>query len=361
MKYLPLFFFLLLAACGKKADDQKAAPPPTPVTLVAARVAPVVYYDDYPATATALNVVELRAQIGGLVTGIFFREGEVVPKGKKLYELDQRQYQDAVQQARATLAAAQANAANAQTNAARYQRLAAQDAVAKQLLDNAATAATTARAQVAAAAAGVSSAQTSLGFARIAAPFAGRIGLSQVRLGAQVGAGSTLLNTISSEDPMGVDFVVTATDLPRFVALQTTRPAARDSALRLVLPDGRPYPLPGRLRVIDRGVNAQTGTTTVRVEFANPRRLLRDGMSVTIRVLNTQSGQRLVVPYKAVVEQMGENFVYVATDSSTAQQRKVTLGPRLQNQIVLLTGVKAGEKVVSEGLQKLKDGGKISF
>jgi RND family efflux transporter MFP subunit len=364
-KYLAatsLLSLLALASCGKKEDEQKknAAPPPTSVALTVARTTEAIYYDEYPATVVALNTVELRSQATGFVTGIFFKEGEVVPKGKLLYEIDQRQYQAAYEQAKADLRSVQANATNAEVNAGRYRRLVEQDAVARQVVDNANTAAATARAQVAAAQASVNIARNNLGFSRITAPLTGRIGISDVRLGSQVGAGSTLLNTISSEDPVGVDIVVTQTDIARFAALQNAKASHADSTLRLVLPGGVPYPHPGRIRTIDRGVNSQTGAITVRVEFANPRRELKDGMSAVLKVLNTQSGQRIVVPYKAIVEQMGENFVYVATDSSTAQQRKVALGPRLKDQIVLLDGVKDGDKVVTEGVQKLRDGGKIT-
>ncbi|MDO7846588.1 efflux RND transporter periplasmic adaptor subunit [Hymenobacter sp. M29] len=359
-KYLVLGL-LGLAACGKKDEEKKnAAPPPTSVTLVAARTTEAVYYDEYPATVTALNVVELRSQVTGFVTGISFKEGDVVPKGKALYEIDRRQYEAAYQQALAGLRSAQANAANAQVNANRYERLASQDAIARQVLDNATTALATARAQVAEAQAGVNIARNNLSFSTITAPFTGRIGISEVRLGSQVAAGTTLLNTISSEDPIGADIVVTQTDIERFNTLLNSKTSRADSTLRLVLPGGKTYPLPGRIRTIDRGVNSGTATITVRVEFANPNRELKDGMSAVVKVLNTQSGRRIVVPFKAIVEQMGENFVYAATDSSTAQQRKVKLGPRLKDQIVLLEGVKEGDKIVTEGVQKLRDGAKIT-
>ena len=360
-QYLALAALSLLAACGKKDEDKKNAPPPaTPVTLVAARTTEAVYYDAFPATVVALNSVELRAQVTGFVTGIYFKEGEVVPKGKKLYEIDQRQYQAAYQQALAGLRSTQANANNARVNAERYQRLDAQDAIAKQVLDNANTALATAQSQVAEAQASVNIARTNLEFANITAPFAGRIGISQVRLGSQVGAGTTLLNTISTEDPIGADFVVTETDIPRFTQLQKVKLGATDSTIRLQLADGSIYKQFGKIRAIDRGVNNGTGTITVRVEFTNPERTLKDGMTATVQVLNRQSGQRIIVPYKAIVEQMGENFVYAATDSSTAQQRKVKLGPRLKDQIVLLEGVRDVEKIVSEGVQKLRDGAKIT-
>jgi membrane fusion protein (multidrug efflux system) len=359
-RYLLLTTLSLLTACGKKEDKKNAAPPPTFVTLVAARTTAAVYYDEFPATVVALNSVELRSQVTGFVTGITFKEGEVVPKGKLLYEIDRRQYEAAYQQTLAGVRSAQANANNAKVNTDRYQRLAQQDAIARQVLDNATTALTTAQSQVAEAEATANIARNNLEFSLIKAPFSGRIGISQVRLGSQVGAGTTLLNTISSEDPIGVDFVVTATDIPRFTKLQNAKLGATDSTIRLVLPDGSIYKHFGKIRAIDRSVDNQTGSITVRIEFTNPQRILKDGMSCVVQVLNTQSGQRIVVPYKAVIEQMGENFVYAATDSSTAQQRKVKLGPRLVDQIVLLDGVKEGEKIVTEGVQKLRDGAKIT-
>ena len=362
-KYLALCAALGLvagAACGKKDADQKksAAPPPTPVSAAAARTTDAVYYDTYPATAVALQSVELRAQVTGFVTALLFKEGTVVKKGRALYEIDKRQYESAYQQALANLASARASAQNADINQSRYQRLLQQDAIARQVAENAVTTAATAGSQVAAAQAAVAIARTSLGFATITAPFTGRIGISQVRLGTQVAAGTTVLNTVSSEDPIGVDFVVTENDIPRFTALQRQGGGAGDSTLRFVLPNGQPYGQPGKIRAIDRGVNAQTGTITVRVQFANPQRQLKDGLSGVLKVLNTQSGNRLVIPYKAVVEQMGENFVYVAAGDS-AKQRKVQLGPRLVDQVVVLGGIKAGEKIVTEGVQKLRDGAKV--
>ncbi|TGE23356.1 efflux RND transporter periplasmic adaptor subunit [Hymenobacter metallicola] len=351
---------LFLASCGNKEADKPAGPPPaTPVTLVAARTTDAVYYDEYPATVVAINNVELRSQVAGFITGIFFKEGEVVTKGKTLYEIDRRKYEASYQQALAGLRSTQAVVQNAKVNLDRYQRLAQQDAIARQIVDNAQTAYATAQSQVAVAQAGVAAARTDLDYSLIKAPFSGRIGISQVRLGSQVSPGSTLLNTISGEDPMGVDFVITEADLARFVALQRTAGGRADSTFRLDLPDGTRYDQPGKILAIDRGVNQQTGTVQIRVQFPNSKRQLKDGMSAVLRVLNRQSGRRVVIPFKAVVEQMGENFVFVAGDSSKAVQRKVQLGPRLRDQIVIMEGIKEGDQIVTEGLNRLRDGGAI--
>ncbi|RZK52569.1 MAG: efflux RND transporter periplasmic adaptor subunit, partial [Hymenobacter sp.] len=322
--------------------------------------ADAVYYDQYPATVTALKSVELRPQVAGYITGLYFKEGDLVPAGKVLYEIDKRQYEAAYQQALANLRSAEASAQNAQVNKTRYQRLLQEDAVARQLAENAVTTASTAGSQVAGAQAALSLARTNLSFATIKAPFAGRIGISQVRLGQPVSAGSTLLNTISNEDPIAVDFQLNQQDIARFQTLQN-RGAGRsagDSTIRFVLPGGQLYGQPGHIAVIGRGVDPQTGTITVRAEFANPQRLLKDGLSGVIKVLNRQSGNRLVIPNKAIIEQMGENFVYVARGDS-AKQQKVQLGPRLSDNIVIMSGIKAGDKVITDGIQKLRDGGKI--
>ena len=281
-----LLSLALLAGCGNKEEEKAGPPPATPVTLVDARTTAAVYYDEYPSTVVALNSVELRSQVAGFITGIYFKEGEVVPKGKTLYEIDRRKYQAAYQQALAGLRSVRASAQNAKTNLDRYQRLAKQDAIALQIVDNAATAYATAQAQVAEAQAGVDAARTDLDYSLIKAPFSGRIGISQVRLGSQVSPGTTLLNTISGEDPVGVDFVVTESDLGRFADLQRSAGSNPDSLFRLELSDGTMYPQPGRILAIDRGVDQQTGTVQIRVQFPNPKRELKDGMSTVLHVLN---------------------------------------------------------------------------
>lgn len=347
-----------LASCKGPAQKAAMVLPPTPVSVVPAVTGTAIYYDKYPATVVALNQVELRAQVTGYITGIFFKEGEVVQKGKPLYEIDRRKYEATYRQAEASIAQAKANLTKAQKDADRYHKLAEQDAIARQTLDNADAALDVSRSQLAAAEASLMAARTDLDYAVIKAPFTGRIGISQVKLGAQVGAGTTLLNTISSENPIAVDFVVNENDIPRFSAMQGKTVVPSDSTFRLQLPNGQAYSEPGRLTVVDRGVDNQTATIKVRIEFNNPKNELKEGMSGVMNVLNDQSGDRVIIPYKAVVEQMGEFFVFVAKDT-VAEQRKIHLGPRLRESIVVMDGVKQGELVIAEGIQRLRDGGKI--
>lgn len=363
---------LMLASC-KQSAKQSTAQPPTPVNLATAERADAVFYDQYPGTVVALNHVELRSQVAGFITAIYFKEGDVVEKGKPLYEIDRRKYEAAYLQAKANLSSAQAGLVRSQKDAERYSQLLKQDAVAKQLADNAVATLASSQSQVDAAKAGVASAKTDLDYSLIRAPFTGRIGISQVKLGAQVTPGTTLLNTISSEDPIAVDFVVDENAVPRFEKMKSKTVGANDTTFKLKLSDNTPYNHPGKILVVDRGVDNQSGTIKVRIQFPNPKKELVDGMSCTLRVLNNQSGEQVIIPYKAVVEQMGEYFVFVQKDTmmkgtvdttkmekdTVAKQFKVKVGQQINTNIVILSGIKAGDQVVTDGLQRLRDGGKI--
>ncbi|OCX52824.1 efflux transporter periplasmic adaptor subunit [Mucilaginibacter sp. PPCGB 2223] len=370
----PAAMLMWATACKQPANPNAAAVPPTPVNLATATKANAVFYDQYPGTVVALNSVQLRAQVGGFITGIFFKEGDVVTKGQSLYEIDRRKYEAAYLQAKANQANAEASLVRAQKDADRYNQLLKQDAVARQLVDNANATLASSQSQVEAAKAAVFSAKTDLDYSIIRAPFTGRIGISQVKLGAQVTPGTTILNTISSEDPIAVDFVVDENSVGRFEQMKSKGAVNPDSAFRVKLSDNTTYPQPGKILVVDRGVDNQSGTIKVRIEFPNPKKQLVDGMSCTLQVLNNQSGEQIIIPYKAVVEQLGEYFVYVASDSTMksprdttkiipdtiAKQYKVKLGQQTGTNVVILSGIKEGDKVVTDGLQRLRDKGRIA-
>lgn len=347
---------LIWTSCHKPTK-QNAALPPTPVNVTTAKTAAAVYYDQYQGTVVALNYVELRSEVSGYITGIFFKEGDVVQKGKELYEIDRRKYEAAYQQAEANLQSANANLVKAQKDIDRYTMLLKNDAVARQTVDQAQAAYETSKADVAVAKAGVLSAKTDLSYSIITAPFTGRIGISQVKLGAQISPGTTLLNTLSSEHPIGVDVVINEQDISRFYALKKT---SSDSTFKLTLSDGTSYNKAGQVLAVDRGVASGTGTIKVRIQFPNEDDVLKDGMSCVLNVLNSASGNRVQIPYKAITEQMGEFFVFVSQDT-IAKQHKVKLGPRIGTDVVILSGVEAGDKIVTEGFQRLRDGGKITL
>ena len=347
-------------ACGGKKDDQQQAPPPpTAVSAVKAEKGNATYYDQCPATVTALLEVEIQPQVSGNITGIFFQDGQQVRKGQKLYTIDPQQYRAGYDQAVANLNVQKANLNRAQKDANRYNTLAEQDAVAKQLVDNANATLEAAKMQVEASQAAIQQVATNLKYTTIYAPLDGTIGISQVRLGAAVAPGSTPLNTISSDNPIAADLQVDASEIPRFQKLQNQKNTGRDSTLVLTMPDGRNYKYPGSVRIIDRAVDPQTGTLRVRIAFPNPDKQLKVGINANVRVKNSTGEPQLLIPYQAVTEQMSEYFVFVVGDSSKVTQKKVTLGARINDKVIVKAGLKEGETVVTEGTQKIREGAKV--
>ena len=360
---------LLLAACAKK---QPPANTEVPVNLLKVTKKTVLYYDKYPATTAALSQVSLLPQVQGAVTGIFFTEGTHVKKGQKLYTIDERLYKDAYDAAVANLQVSQGTLVQSQQDADRYEYLNKYNAVAKQLYDHAVITLQNAKNAVKSSEQSVKSAKTNLSYSTIYAPFDGTIGLSQVKLGNVVTVGTTVLNTISTDNPMAVDFVINEKQLPKFEKLQSSKKQI-DSLFTILLPDNTLYPTTGKISVIDRAVDSQTGSITLRLVFDNPKGVLRAGMSCVVRVHNQDTEPQLVIPSKAVVEQMGEYFVYVAKDTLVndpkagadsakkqlkqlrADEKKVQVGQTIGANTVIKSGIDVGERVVVDGVQTLHD------
>lgn len=344
------------AACGKK--QQAAVAPPSPkVTVQNVSLTDAVYFDEYPATVTPLNQVELRPQVSGFITGVHFSDGARVRKGQLLYSIDQQLYSANYQQAVANAQVAEANLAKAQKDANRYHELDKQDAVAKQLVDNADAALEVAKKQSAAAKANIRAVSTSVRYTKVYAPFDGIIGISLVKSGAAVTAGQTVLNTVSTDGDLAVDFNIQQNDIYRFTNMINTK--LQDSTFTLAF-GSDVYPYPGKLTLVDRAVNPQTGTIKARLVFPNRNNLLRAGMTATVSVKNSSAKQSIMIPYKAVVEQLGEYFVYVPGDSSKVTQRKVVLGKPIGTNIIIQNGLQAGDKIVTEGVQNLREGVKVN-
>ncbi len=364
---------LALAACKKK---QETANTEIPVNLMKVKKQRVLYFDTYPSTTQALSQVSLLPQVQGAITGIFFTEGSHVTKGQKLYEIDKRIYQAAYDQAVANLQVTKGNLDQAQQDADRYEYLNKYNAVAKQQYDHAMITLQNAKNQVKASEQEVKTAKTNLGYSVIYAPFSGTIGFSQVKLG-NVVSGATVLNTISTEDPMAVDFVVNEKQLPHFEQLQNAKHQPVDSLFTILLADNSKYPYTGKISVIDRAVDSQTGAIRIRLVFPNSQNTLRAGMSCVVKVHNQDTEPQIVVPNKAVVEQMGEYFMFIARDTIinnpkaksdtgkhkkelVALQKKVMPGQTIGGNIVIKTGINTGDRIVTDGVQSLHDGSQIT-
>jgi len=344
----------LLIACKKK-DPGNPSDTGIPVNVTEVREEKITFYLNYPGTIVALNEVQLRSEVSGFITGIFFKEGSTVKKGQKLYEIDRSKYIASYNQAMANVDIATANEAKARRNADRYTKLSEQDAIAQQRLDDAMTDLQNAGLELVSAKAGLAKAQTDLNYSLITAPFDGTIGISQVKMGSLVSPGQTLLNTISSDDPMGADFVINERELGNFQELASANRPENDSTFRISLPDKTIYREKGRIQVIDRAIDPQTGTIRIRLVFPNPGQRLRSGMSCLIHVLNAGEKEQLVIPAKSLLEQMSEYFVYVV-DSQKVTQTKVSLGTQFEGSVVVTSGLHKGQLIVTDGIQKLRNG-----
>lgn len=348
---------VLLLSCGGGQDSASRTVAPVTVTAGEVHARSASYYDDYPATVRALSEVELRAQVNGYVTGIHFKEGGHVRKGQRLYTIDPQQSNAAYEQAKANLALQEANLEKAKKDLDRYVELDKRDAIAKQQVDYAQAAYATAKQQVEAARAAVQSVQTNVRYTTIEAPFDGTIGISNVRLGSAVTPGQTLLNVISTDNPMAADINVDQSEIYRFEQLQSDAEKARsDSTFALVF-GARVYPHGGAISIIDRAVDPMTGSIRMRLIFPNPNNELRVGMSCALRV-RTLSSSAIVIPYKAVNEQLGEFFVYLASDGK-ATQKKIKLGKQVGHDVIILDGLQEGDLVINEGTQNLREGTSI--
>jgi membrane fusion protein (multidrug efflux system) len=348
-----------LLSCNGNSANKKAIVPAIPVTVSNVSLVEAVFYNSYPGNITALKEVELRGQVSGYITGIYFTEGKEVHTGEKLYEIDRRKYEATYKEAQSNVKIAEANLEKVQRDADRYTDLAKQDAVAKQILDNSMTDLNNARQQVEAAKSEMVKAKTDFDYSLINAPFDGTIGFSGVRLGTLITPGQTLLNTVSSDDPMGIDFEISETELSRFRQLENAGISANDTTFKITLPDNSIYPFFGKISVIDRAVDPLTGTIRVRITVPNREKILKPGMSCKVLVLNAYAGQQIIIPFEAVLEQLSEYFVYIVKDNK-AQQVKVSLGPRVNANVIVLKGLKGDETIVVDGIQKLHDGSEIS-
>lgn len=349
-----------LISCSRDNANHLKGEQAVAVTVTAVSMKNAVFYNRYPGNMVALKEVELRGQVSGYITGIYFDEGKRVRKGDKLYEIDRRKYEAAYNGAQAVMKIAEDNLEKAQRDADRYTDLAGREAVARQLYDNAMTDLKNAKQQINTANSELIRTKTDYEFSLITAPFNGTIGFSLVKMGALITPGQTLLNTISSDDSMGVDFEVSETELSRFEKLAAGARPSDDSTFRLLLPDNSRYPYCGRISVIDRAVDPKTGTIRVRIIVPNNEKTLKPGMSCKVNVLNSSSGRQILVPFKAVMEQLGEYFVFVVNNNKVSQV-KIQPGPRVFSDIVVLGGLEGGETIVLDGIQKLTDGSAITL
>ena len=350
---------LVLAACSKKGP-----PPPPPVDVSTVAVAPqaATVAEDYVAETEAVNTVEIRPRVGGVLEKQVPTEGERLKVGAVLFVINQQPYIAALAQAKAALAQSEAALIQSQRDLGRAKSLSEIDAVSQQELDAVVAKNDANRASVDAGRALVRTGELNLGYTTITSPIAGVMGRAQLRLGSLVTANTTLLTTLYQTDRMYVNFSISE---QRLLTLQRQlgRAPNQDSPtpppFRVFLADGSEYPQRPRLNFIDPAVNQRTGTLAIRLEVDNPQHLLHAGQFARVQVAATQLTDAIVLPQRSIQELQGKYYVWIVDAAGRAQQRDVQMGPRIGNGWQVQEGLKAGDVVVVDGVQRLKPGSTV--
>ena len=355
---------LLVSACGK-ADGQSAGaggpkPPPVEVGVVTATPGDVGLITELPGRVEASRVAQVRARAAGILQQRVFKEGSDVKAGQVLFRIDPAPYAAAAESARASLAKAQANLAQASAQAERYRPLVAANAISKQDFVNAEAAEKQAQADVAAAKAAVRTADINLGYASVTAPISGRIGRALVTEGALVGQGeATALAVVQQIDPVYVNFTQSAADVLQLRRAMESGQFKRagggqGASVKLVLSDGSEYAQAGKLLFTDLSVDPTTGQVTLRAEVPNPKGELLPGLYLRVRIEQAQASNAITLPQQAVTRTQQGDTVSVVGEDGKVSQRTVKISAAQNNRWVVLDGLKAGEKVMVDGFQKLQ-------
>ena len=351
---------LIVTGCEKQAPP----PPPPPTVLVTeAKQQNVPVYEETIATLDGSTNTNIRAQVSGYLISQNYVEGSYVKKGQLLFQIDPRNYQAALDRAMAELASAKAKQLQAQQTEDRNREMYKSDAVSKKNLDNSIQANEAAKAQVLAAQAEVETARLNLSYTKIISPIDGIIGKALPSLGDLINPAQEL-TTVSTISPIRANFTVGeqfyllhAEKLLENAMLPLEK---RPDSLEIILADGSIFPEKGKFDYVNRQVDTSTGTFLVTGLFANKKGILRPGQYARLRAVVRQIPNAVLVPQRCVNEMQGIFQVVVIKEDNTVELRGVTVGPNYGSFRVIEKGLKAGEKVVVEGIQKCAPGAKVN-
>jgi membrane fusion protein, multidrug efflux system len=345
----------VLGAC-KKAPP--SAPSPTVmVTKVIQKDVPI--YSEWVGTTVGFVDAQIRPKVQGYLLKQNYEDGRQVKSGQLLFQIDDRDYKAALDQALGALARQQANLKKNQLDLARYRPLAAEGAVSRQELDDATQATRASQAEVESAQAAVETAKLNLGWTQVVSPIDGIAGIAPVQIGDLV-TPSTILTAVSQVDPIKVNFPISEQEYLRYADRikehQRTGRAKDESDLELILGDGTLYKYPGHFYRVNRQIDIQTGTIEVQGLFPNPEAILRPGQYAKVRAATETRRNALLVPQRAVQETQGQYQVAVVGEDNTVALRTIKPGDRVGSLWIISEGLNPGERVITEGLQKVKDG-----
>jgi len=356
-----------LAACGQSQSKTTTAAPPLPQVTVAKPVTrQIADQDEYVGRFVAVESVEVRARVSGYLEAIHFQDGQVVRKGDPLFTIDRRPFQTVLAQAQAALEQARANFAFADADLKRAQSVTVGTVITQQTLDQRTQARRVAQANVAAQEQVVRQAALDLEFTELRAPVDGRIGDRRVSLGNLVTggtAGTTLLATIESVDPIRFEFTVDESSYLRYARLARDNADAADRGLtvpvRLKLIDEPSFAHVGRLDFVDNAVSRSTGTIRARAVFANPDRPFTPGMFARVQMAAAPPADTLLVPEVAIGSEQVRKFVLVVDADNTARSKYVTLGPVVDG-LRVVEGIAPDDNVIVNGLIRARPGAKVA-
>jgi len=353
------------AGCGQKPNAQAAGGmPPSEVAVVTIAPERITIANELPGRLEATRIAQVRARVAGIVLKRTFREGSEVKAGDVLFKIDPAPFKAAYDSSAAALARAQATQTQATLKVQRYKPLVEVNAISKQDYDDAFAAQKQADADVASSKAALQTAALNLGYATVTSPISGRIGRALVTEGALVGQSDvTQLATVQQLDPIYVNLTQSSNDLLQLQQAMATgqlKTVGKDKAkVTLVTDDGRPYPLPGKLLFSDITVDSTTGAITIRAEFPNPNRTLLPGMYVRAKLEQAVNEAAIVVPQQAVMRDLNGSSVLVVDADNKVAARPVKTGAAQGDSWIVTDGLKAGDRVIVEGLQKTKPGAPV--
>lgn len=351
---------LLLGACSKQAGPGAQTTPEVAVITVATQ--PLVLTAELPGRVSSFRTADIRPQVNGLIKQRLYTEGSAVTAGQVLYQIDPAPFQAAYDSACAAFARAEANLPAARALAERYEDLAKDKAVSAQTLENAQAALKQAQADVLAAQAAVDTARINLGYTKITSPIAGRTGPSTVTEGAIVTAyQGTSLTTVQQFDPVYVDVPQASTEILRLERRladgRLTEDKSATTTVQLIEEDGTPYTQQGTLKFRDVTVDPSTGAVTLRMVFPNPDGTLLPGMFVRTVIKEGIKPDAILVPQQTVSRNSrGDPYVYLIDDKNTVVQQAITVDRAIGSQWFVSAGLKAGDKLVAEGFQRIRPG-----
>jgi RND family efflux transporter MFP subunit len=354
-----------LVGCARPSA-QPGAPPPPKVTIAEVVHRDVTEWDEFTGRLEAVDAVSVRPRVSGYVSAVRFTEGAVVRRGDLLFQIDPRPFQAEVDRLRAERSRSEAVADRAGSELQRAERLRAEDAMSKEEFDRRAAFAREAKAQTAAVDAALAAAELNLEFTRVTAPINGRVGRAIVTEGNLVSTGpgeATLLTTLMSIDPIHAHFDADEGIFLKYadMARQGRRANARSSKQRIemALADEDGFPREGQLDFLDNRLDPATGTIRGRAIFRNPNGDLTPGLFVRLRLPGSNAYSGVLIQDRAVGTDLDKRFVFVVKSDKTIEYRPVTLGPLIDGLRVVRSGLQAGERIVVNGLQRVRPGATV--